>query len=308
MYFGNRPKEINVLNISGGKDSTAMWILAKERGVDVLPVFADTGHEHPLTYEYLDYLEKKLGPIHRIRADFSERIAQKRELIKTKWREEGVPEETIQRALEVLQPTGIPFLDLCLWKGRFPATRARFCTQELKVRPLFDQVFLPLLNEGHRVVSWQGVRAQESYARAKLPEREDTPEGYQIYRPLLRWTVEDVFEVHRRNGIEPNPLYKLGMKRVGCMPCIHCNKAELFEIARRFPEEIERVAKWEEIVKKASKWGAASFFPTVEGHGQTIKEVIEWTKTAYGGQQYDLLKLIEFEDVPFCSSQYGLCE
>lgn len=305
---GEALKEINVLNISGGKDSTAMWILAKERGVDVLPVFADTGHEHPITYKYLDYLEEKLGPIHRVRADFSEQIEQKRELIQAKWREEGVPEEKIAEALEVLQPTGIPFLDLCLWKGRFPATKARFCTAELKVRPLLEQVVWPLLNEGYHVISWQGVRAQESPARAKLPEREQTPEGYEIYRPILRWTVEDVFEMHRKHGIEPNPLYKQGMKRVGCMPCIHCNKAELYEIARRFPEEIERVAKWEELVKKASKHGAASFFHIADGHGGSIKEVVEWSKTDYGGVQYDLLKIIEFEDFPLCSSQYGLCE
>lgn len=28
-------------------------------------------------------------------------------------------EERIYRALEILKPTGVPFLDLCMWKGRF---------------------------------------------------------------------------------------------------------------------------------------------------------------------------------------------
>jgi len=38
-------KIANVLSISGGKDSTAMWIYAvKEMGVEVIPVFADTGN------------------------------------------------------------------------------------------------------------------------------------------------------------------------------------------------------------------------------------------------------------------------
>lgn len=267
---------VNVLSISGGKDSTAMWLYALETKPegDILPVFADTGHEHPITYKYLDYLEEKLGPIHRVRADFSEQIEQKRERIQAKWREEGVPEEKIAEALEVLQPTGIPFLDLCLWKGRFPATKARFCTAELKVRPLLERVFWPLLNEGYHVISWQGVRAQESAARAKLPEREDTPEGFEIFRPLLNWKVEDVFAIHERHGIDPNPLYRQGMGRVGCMPCINCSKAELFEIARRYPEEIERVAQWEAIVKQASKRGASTFFPTAEGRGEGIHEAV----------------------------------
>lgn len=92
------------------------------------------------------------------------------------------------------------------------------------------------------------------------------------------------------------------------MPCVNCNKAELFEIARRFPIEIERVAKWEQLVKMASKRQAATFFPTANGQGDGIHEVVEWSKTAYGGKQYDLLKALEFEDVPLCSSVYGLCE
>ncbi|WP_010276485.1 phosphoadenosine phosphosulfate reductase domain-containing protein [Paenibacillus senegalensis] len=300
---------VNVMTVSGGKDSAAMWIYAvKELGVEVYPVFCDTGNEHPMTYEYIDYLESVLGPIHRVKADFSKQISHKREVVQTKWRNDRVSEEIIQQALEMLHPTGNPFLDMCLWKGRFPSTKARFCTQELKIIPTLEQVYIPLLEDGKEVVSWQGVRAQESPHRARLTEWEDTPEGYRIYRPLLKWSVEDVFEMHERHSIKPNPLYKMGMGRVGCMPCINCGKQELFEIARRFPEEVARIAEWEELVKKASKRQGATFFPTANGQGEGVHEVVEWSKTTYGGKQYDLVKAIEFEDVPVCSSQYGLCE
>lgn len=61
---------INVIFVSGGKDSLAQWLVAIEENVPILPVFADTGHEHPQTMKYLDYLEKRLGPIKRVRADF----------------------------------------------------------------------------------------------------------------------------------------------------------------------------------------------------------------------------------------------
>lgn len=301
--------EANIGTISGGKDSTALWLRAIEMEVELQPVFCDTGHEHPLTYEYLDYLEEKLGPIKRIKANFSEQIARKREYVQTKWRDEGVPEYIIQQALEVLKPTGIPFLDLCIWKGRFPSTKARFCTDFLKRQISFDQVYLPLLEEGHRVISWQGVRAQESLARAKLSEREETPEGFEIYRPILNWTIEEVFEIHRKHGLEPNPLYKMGMGRVGCMPCIHSRKDELFEIARRFPAEIARVSEWEQIVAKACKRSSATFFPpNGDGDYYGIDEHVNWSKTSFGGKQLDLEKLIAFEDVPVCSSIYGLCE
>ncbi|WP_268957795.1 phosphoadenosine phosphosulfate reductase domain-containing protein [Paenibacillus albicereus] len=171
-----------------------------------------------------------------------------------------------------------------------------------------EQVYMPLLEAGHHVVSWQGVRAQESPARAKLTEREATPEGYEIYRPILLWTVEDVFAMHDKHGIKPNPLYKQGMGRVGCMPCINCGKQELYEIARRYPTEIERIAAWEGIVAQASKRGGSTFFPTANGHGEGIHDEVAWSRTAYGGKNYDLFKAMEFEDVPTCSSQYGLCE
>ncbi|WP_036120775.1 phosphoadenosine phosphosulfate reductase family protein [Lysinibacillus sphaericus] len=298
--------DINVISISGGKDSTAMWLLALERDTPNLKVvFSDVGHEHPETYEYIDYLEKELGPITRIKPDFSQQILRKREVVDTKWRNEGVSETIIQQALEVLHPTGNPFLDLCMWKGRFPSTMARFCTVELKVRPMFDKVYVPIFGTGNYVVSWQGIRANESLSRSKMAETEETPEGYTIYRPILNWDVYDVFKQHDKHGIKPNPLYKQGMGRVGCMPCINNKKEELHEIARRFPEEIERVARWEEIVSKASKRGSATFF-TSDDRGHGIHDVVEWSKTTYGGVQYDLLKLME--EVPMCSSQYGLCE
>ncbi|MGE2624599.1 phosphoadenosine phosphosulfate reductase family protein, partial [Escherichia coli] len=88
--------------------------------------------EHPQTMEYLDYLESRLGKIVRVKADFSRQIEGKRRFIAEKWpvslvEECGMsPEEAAERihhALEVLKPTGNPFLDLCMWKGRFPSTK-----------------------------------------------------------------------------------------------------------------------------------------------------------------------------------------
>jgi 3'-phosphoadenosine 5'-phosphosulfate sulfotransferase (PAPS reductase)/FAD synthetase len=283
-------------------------LLAKERQTpNMKVVFADVGHEHPETYKYIDYLQKKLGEVTIIKPDFTKQIENKRSYVATKWREEGVDETLVLSALEALKPSGIPFLDLCLWKGRFPSTKARFCTQELKVKPMYEQIYMPIFEQGKHIVSWQGIRAQESARRAQMTEREMTPEGYEVYRPLLEWKVEDVFAMHEKHGIEPNPLYKQGMGRVGCMPCINSRKDELYEIGRRFPEEIERLAEWERIVSAASKRGSSTFFTSDErGHG--IKDVIEWTKTSHGGSNYDLEKVINWEDAPTCSSIYGLCE
>lgn len=306
-------KEHNIISVSGGKDSTALLLLAIERSTENMQaVFADTGNEHPQTYEYIQYLNDKVFPIRTIRPDFSVDIARKREFVLTKWREQGVAEEKVLRAAAILKPTGNPFLDLCIWKGRFPSTKVRFCSEELKQMPIQEQVNLPLLEAGDDIVSWQGVRADESLARRHLIEMETKrtwPNGATLYnyRPILKWTAQDCFDMHKKHGIKHNPLYEYGMARVGCMPCIHERKDSMLEISRRFPAELARIAEWESIVREASKKDQATMFATADGRGQGIWEVVEWSKTSRGGQQYDMLRA-DNDNLPLCSSIYGLCE
>jgi 3'-phosphoadenosine 5'-phosphosulfate sulfotransferase (PAPS reductase)/FAD synthetase len=306
----------NIVSVSGGKDSTALLLLAIERQTENLQaVFADTGHEHQQTYEYVQYLSEKVFPIRTIKADFSERFKTKRKWVETKWREQGISEDKVQRALAVLHPTGIPFLDLCVVSGRFPSTKAAFCSEELKRNPIIEQVQFPLLEAGETIWSWQGVRADESRSRANLAELEEVGGGLWNYRPILRWTAEQCFEMHKKHGIKHNPLYEQGMGRVGCMPCINTRKDELLEISKRFPEEIERVAQWEHLVREASKKGAATLFAGAN-HGENlspekcveisnIKAMVDWSKTARGGKQRDMFRE---QPATVCSSIYGLCE
>lgn len=141
----------NIISLSGGKDSLALWLLACERNIEnITVVFADTGHEHPLTYEYILLLEQKLCPVIRVRADFRQRIINKRHYVQTVWPIKLVEkygytpqgaEQRVREALEQMVPRHIPFLDLCIWKGRFPSTRARFCTFQLKHRPSMNRLF-----------------------------------------------------------------------------------------------------------------------------------------------------------------------
>lgn len=311
------PGEHNIVSVSGGKDSTALLLLAIERQPENLEaVFADTGNEHKLTYEYIAYLNENVFPIRTVKADFARQIAGKRNYVLTKWAEKGISQTAINRAADALYPTGNPFLDLCIWKGRFPSSRAAFCSEELKRNPIINQVQKPLLDAGKDVVSWQGVRADESIRRRNLPELEwkhSLSNGAELwnYRPILKWTAEDCFAMHKKHGVKHNPLYEMGMGRVGCMPCINCRKDELLEISKRFPDAIERIRQWEDAVKQASKRQAATFFAAPSDDSewaatQTIDVVVEWAKTSHGGKQYDFIRMADGERV--CTSIYGLCE
>lgn len=318
---------IHVVSVSGGKDSAATLLLAVERfGVHrVRGIFCDTGNEHEDTYAYLGYLEQATGVrIVRLKASFAEEIANKRMFIardvRTRRGKDGRrvrwTNKAKRRALAVLQPTGNPFLDLCMWKGRFPSRKAQFCTEHLK-RNMAVEYQLGLVDAGHTVVSWQGVRRDESLNRRDAKSFERIGPGMFAFRPLVDWTAANVFAHCATQGIQPNPLYRQGMSRVGCMPCINVNKAELMQIASRFVEHIDRIYSWEQLVAACSKRQAATFIPA-PGRGKVIHDqqayakensiwsVVEWSKTSRGGRQFSLLTALE--EPSACSSAYGLCE
>lgn len=219
-----------------------------------------------------------------------------------------------RRALAVMYPSGNPFLDLCMWKGRFPSRKAQFCTEELKTN-MAVAFQLELMEAGHRVISWQGVRRDESQNRADAKLFERVGGGLWIFRPIVLWTAGQVFLFSADRGLKPNPLYLQEMNRVGCMPCINCSKGELRAIAARFPEHPSRIAEWELIVSACSKRGFSTFM--ADAHQAKDRRVIfadlniwariEWSKTSRGGRQFSLLDEQENEGGG-CSSSYGLCD
>jgi 3'-phosphoadenosine 5'-phosphosulfate sulfotransferase (PAPS reductase)/FAD synthetase len=308
-----QPVISHVVSVSSGKDSTATLLLALKQFPDTTQaVFADTGNEHEVVYEYLDYLDNELGikTVH-LKQDFSEWWWHRRDYIRDKWPEKGVPDSAVQRALALFEqgPTGNPYLDLCVIKGRFPSRMAQFCTQFLKTQPLTEFCLDVGSLIGGDVWSWQGVRRDESARRANALGHECIGPGLYAHRPIAGWTAQQTVDFVRSFGIKLNPLYEQGMNRVGCMPCINASKDEIAEISRRFPEHIERVAEWERIAGEGSKRQEASFFPNPDRDAHLnkrgIHNIVRWAKTFRGGKVNDPRW---DEEAPSCSSSYGLCE
>lgn len=247
-----------------------------------------------------------------------------------------VPAHLIEQALKCLQPTGIAFLDMAMLHGRFPGAKTRFCTEELKLAPLWFRKE-PLMREGINIVDWVGERAQESPARAaKKPVqrirhdfRDDdgavVSSATQIlYRPIHALDAREVFVISKRHGLKPNPLYLQGAGRVGCSVCIMVKKRELDQWAMRFPAEVDRVRLWEHIVGQVSRrlvgTGHSTSLlaaktvpgPKSDEFRALIDRAVEWARTGRGGRQRDLLLEIDrldFEETGgLCDSAYGLCE
>lgn len=208
-----RPKHVNHFGLSGGKDSTALAIWAKkESGYPRESMdfsFCDTGNESPKTYEYIDYLEQAL-----------------------------------EIGITVIRP-GLDFWELAARKKRFPISRARFCTYFLKIKPTLDYINATF-RAGHTMTLHSGVRAAESNALAKMLEREfDGTFLCEVVRPLLALKISDIWQMHERYGIKPNPLYALGMRRVGCFQCVMSRKDEIAKIATLFPDSIAKIREKE---------------------------------------------------------------
>lgn len=271
------------LGISGGKDSTAalLW-LVNESGCShdkIRVTFCDTGNEHQFTYDYIAMLSKNVLTV-----------------------------ETIKPQLD--------FYELAKKKGRFPSVKSRFCTQELKIFPS-QQYVLNLMRNGAKILLLTGVRASESKKRADLPEFEwDSFYACDMYRPLLHWSLEDVWAMLEKYGIPRNPLYDYGVKRVGCLPCIMSRKSEIRMIAKNFPERIDMIRKAEFETGKISTFYSRKYVPLahrsrkiVTASGQmmlvpTIDDVVNWSKTARGGKNYDF----DFDEPMMCNSNLGMCE
>lgn len=322
----------HLVHVSGGKDSTALYLRALEHQAlrphfQFQAVFADTGHEHELTYEYVRELPGRTGgpAIRWVKADLSGKFAKHREHIRAKWPEAGVPAEVVDRALAVNQPTGNPFLDACILQAGFPAPRGRFCTRMLKINPTQQQVLKPIWDAGDRVISWRGIRADESPVRSTLPRVQTlvAPGPQKGYHPLLHWTVEDVWRMHQKHGIKPNDLYRRGFTRVGCFPCIMSNKGELRVLAERYPEAVDKLRKWESIVGQASKHSTpqATFFQVrqhdrrattlaqIDNTKHGIDAAVAWAKTTRGGKQFDLIPLDDIRaEFGTACDEWGICE
>ena len=292
-----------VVSVSGGKDSTATCLHLQEMGLPYRAIFFDTGWEHADTYEYLtDYLPSKIGPI--------EQLSNKREM--------RTPElEALAKKYETKIGRYSPMIRGIIDKGVFPGRIMRYCTRQLKVAPAVKY----LRGMDDEPINVVGIRAQESRARAKMPEWEWSEKmDCEVWRPLISWTVQDVIEIHQRHNVRPNPLY-LGdhpSERVGCYPCIFARKSEIKGIAARSPERIDLIRDLENDVTKLAEARAQrkgeelkhrrAWFQPKDGSRLgtwPIDKAVEWSRTKRGGRQFELFDALPGEQG---CVRWGMCD
>jgi 3'-phosphoadenosine 5'-phosphosulfate sulfotransferase (PAPS reductase)/FAD synthetase len=292
-----------IASVSGGKDSAAVCLHLKEHNIPYEAVFMDTGWEHADTYAYLrGQLTEAIGPIRWLRAEVA--LPPEREVM--------------AQELEAMLGHYSAMVRHSLRKGMFPMRTRRWCTEETKLLPM--QRWLRTLDAD--TISAVGIRAAESEARSKMDEWEwSGAMDSWTWRPILRWSLDDVIAIHARHDLRPNPLYLRGAERVGCWPCIFAKKSEIRMIAETDPTRVAVLARLEEMMAPITKemmerHGKGDRFQTpswFKSHGTDgdrnfawpIDKVVEWSKTAHGGRQFELFASA---DRDAGCMRWGLCD
>jgi 3'-phosphoadenosine 5'-phosphosulfate sulfotransferase (PAPS reductase)/FAD synthetase len=134
---------------------------------------------------------------------------------------------------------------------KFPAKvaslRTRWCSSALKI----DVAKMAIANQprflGKKIVVVTGERWQESTARSKYAKvqyycQPNSRRTVYQFRPVLDWSIEQVWEVIAKYKITPHPAYLMGFGRVSCRTCIFGSPSQWATIHRDFSKTFNRIA------------------------------------------------------------------
>lgn len=217
------------VSFSGGKDSQAIFMLARMKYSKnrIFANFCDTEDEWPETYKAI--------------SDFG------------KW---------IGIGINTLSSIGIHTLlreKIPVW----PKAGVRHCTKELKMVPQRDWLDFNGFSQNRKdgrppqyrnvevgvgvgelaykiketaPLLLSGERRNESKNRERLPfDERDAVIMRWTHRPVLDWTIEDIWEFIFWMKAPINKVYLLGVKRAACAGCVFANTGELKLLGEHYP-------------------------------------------------------------------------
>ena len=204
-YFGRDREVLSyfdslVVSYSAGKDSTACLLWALATGLPVRAIWCDTGNEPPESPDYLEYIERELGV-----------------------------------SIERLVRPGRQFDDFVRQRRMWPIPGRCLVSSRTKREAM--AWYLNNTETSKNALLILGQRRSESAGRAALPDF--TPasrSGLPVYRPILDWSLDDVFQYLDDHGVMAHPAYAKGRKRVGCVWCVHSRHDDLVRDEQLYPE------------------------------------------------------------------------
>lgn len=239
--------DIYVVTLSGGRDSTALAVLTAKERLDCHYIFCDTKAEYPEVYDYLDKIERTLGI--------------------TIVRLESKGFETVLRQKNFY----------------FPAPRRRWCTQELKIKPMQD--WLKQFGNA-QICTLVGSRIDEK--RMRPLKKEGSAGEIRIFPFLdLGYDIRDVKRILIKSEIG-EPIYYNWKRRSGCWCCPFQNTMAWRNLLRYHPELFAKAEEWQREIDERLRTGKQRepFYLPYLGrmHLSKIREIEE--------SQYRMIELI----------------
>ena len=219
----------HVLGLSGGRDSAALAVYMKQyhQDIDIEYFFTDTGKELPEVYDFLIRLEGFLGkPVLRLNPDRN--------------------------------------FDFWLkqYNNYLPSAQSRWCTRNLKIRPL-EQWIQPFLDTGQVVYSYVAIRADEPYRKGYSSNKERMIVKFPFREVGI--TKADVIDILDSSGLGL-PDYYAWRSRSGCTFCFFQQKIEWVRLQEQHPESFEEAKQYE-------KTAVESGSPFTWSQGESLEEL-----------------------------------
>jgi len=232
----------HILGLSGGRDSAslAIWMREHRPDIELEYFFTDTGKELPEVHDFLDRLEGYLGqPITRLNPD----------------------------------------RDFDFWLREYnsflPSPRTRWCTRQLKLRPL-EQWLRPSLDGGVKVHSYVAIRADEDRSGYR-----STHANMIVHFPLREAGIDKKGVIDLLNGSGVGePAYYSWRSRSGCTFCFFQQKIEWVRLMREHPGSFEEAKAYE---KSAVDHGS----PFTWSQGESLEQLARPERVAAIESDYE---------------------
>ena len=219
----------HILGLSGGKDSAALAIFMKQEkpDINVEYFFTDTGHELPEVYKFLDKLESTLQiSVTRLKPEIGEYVEK---------RNEAYGEDSSK------QTTSFKY-----WHKQnnyfLPSFNARWCTVNMKIKPL-EKWIAPSLKNGGSVTSYVAIRSDENREGYK-----PTNDKIKVAFPFAEAGIDKqgVINLLEKSGVGLPDYYKW-RSRSGCTFCFYQQKIEWVRLKENHPDKFEEAKSYEKL-------------------------------------------------------------